>query len=63
MFSKVSKYYFIVIASSLAKFKPNAGTIILCGSEMTLWRETLRARGLDVFIFQFFTCLQTPFPF
>lgn len=63
MFSKVSKCYFIVIASSPAKFKPNACAFILCGWEMTLWRETVWARGLDVFIFQFFTCLQIPFPF
>lgn len=63
MFLKVSNCYFIVIASSLAKCKPNVGAIILCGWEMTLWRETLRARGLGVFIFQFFTCLQIPFPF
>lgn len=63
MFSKVRKCYFVVIASSLAKFKPKACAIILCGWEMSLWRETLRARGLDVFIFQFFTCLQIRFLF
>lgn len=45
MFSEVNKCYFIIIASSLAKFKPNACAIILCGWEMTLWRGTLQARG------------------
>ena len=63
MLSKQSNFYYIITASSLAKFKPNTCAIILFGWEMTLWRETLQARGLDVFIFQFFTCLQIPFPF
>lgn len=53
----------VYMASPLAKFKPNAPAIKLCSWEMTLWRETLQARGLDVFIFQCFTCLQIPFPF
>ena len=63
MFSKVSKCYLIITASSLAKFKPNACAIVLCGWEMALWREAPQAKGLDVFIFQFFTCLQIAFPF
>lgn len=63
MCSKVSKCYFIIMASCLAKFKPNACGIILCCWEMTPLRGALQARGLDVIIFQFFTCLQIPFPF
>lgn len=63
MVSKVNNFYYIITTSSLAKFKPNACAIILFGWEMTLWRETLRAKGLDVFIFLFFTCLQIQFPF
>lgn len=40
----VTRCYFIITASSQAKFKPNPCAIMLCSWKMSLWRETVRTR-------------------